>query len=75
MDPIDCATADAVRKAIRRAGLIQAGVARESEIKSRTWSRRMKGQRPFTMAELIRVCRAVGIRPTDLVDEIWEKVA
>lgn len=75
MDPEDRATAEAVWAAIRKAGLTQTEVAQRAGITSTTWQRRMKGDRSFRVAELIRIARSIGIKASDLVDAVSEKAS
>ncbi|WP_280192996.1 helix-turn-helix domain-containing protein [Nocardia farcinica] len=73
MDPMDLATAEAVRSAIREADLTESTVAIQAGIKPSTWYRRMHGRRPFRVSEVIKIARVIGVKAGDLLDGVSEK--
>jgi len=71
MEPIDLATAEVVKNAIRRTTLSQATVAKLAGIAPSTWSRRMKGEDGFRVWELMKVAKVLETSPGDLMDEAF----
>ncbi|KZM70785.1 helix-turn-helix domain-containing protein [Nocardia terpenica] len=75
MDPLNVATADAVRRAIRRAGETQSAVARHVGISSTSWTRRMGARTSFRVPELVRIARVLDIGLDELTDKAMEIVS
>ncbi|MBB3158233.1 lambda repressor-like predicted transcriptional regulator [Microbacterium proteolyticum] len=60
-------TADKVAASILRAGRSKASVASAAGIPNSTFGRKIDGHVEFTLGELLRVARAVGVSPSEYV--------
>ena len=58
-------TADKVAASILRAGRSKASVAAEAGIPYSTFCRKLDGHTEFTIGELIRIAKAVGVPPSE----------
>ncbi|WP_406234982.1 hypothetical protein [Nocardia sp. NBC_01009] len=75
MDPINLATAEAVRDAIHTARTTQAAVKRGARIPHSNWQRRMSGRSSFKIAELQRIARLLGVSLGELCDDAAGRVS
>ncbi|WAC68868.1 helix-turn-helix domain-containing protein [Microbacterium sp. SL75] len=60
-------TADKVAASILRAGRSKASVASAAGIPTSTFGRKIDGHVEFTLGELLRIARAVGVSPSEYV--------
>lgn len=72
MDPLNVATADAVRRAIRRAGETQSAVSARVGIPPTNWKRRMSAEVAFLVPELLRIAQALEIGIDELTSTAME---
>lgn len=75
MDPINAAAVQVVRDAIHEARTTQRSVLRGAAIAPTTWRHRMRGDRPFTLVELARIAKHLGLPRSRLITEILERAA
>lgn len=75
MDPINAVAAQVVRDAIHDARLTQSSVLQGARIAPTTWRHRMRGDRPFTLPELARIAKQLGLPGSRLATEILERAA
>lgn len=75
MDQINALAAQVVRDAIHDARLTQSSVLQGARIAPTTWRHRMRGERPFTLVELVRIAKLLDLPGGRLVNEILERAA
>lgn len=75
MDPLNVATADAVRRAIRRAGETQSAVSARAGIPPTNWKRRMSAEVAFLVPELLRIAQILETDLDELTSDAMELAA
>lgn len=67
------ALGEAIRKARQKAGISQEQLALDASVDRAFVSALERGQRNLTLGNLLKVCRALGVRPSDLFRH-WERI-
>lgn len=67
-------TRELIRDAMKAADRSEKWTADRAGIAYPTFRRRLRGDKDFTVSEVMRVARALGVRPIDLLPETFQIV-